>query len=47
MGYLNRGSLLWAGKLGYTSLRSPEKSLKSQNRRILGADNRCWMSVFG
>ena len=50
MVYLLQGSLLWVGRLGYDkreTLRSPWKSLKSQNRPIIGADNGCWVSVFG
>ena len=48
MVYLLQGSLLWVGKSGYEKpLRSPRKSLKSQNRYIIGADNGYWVSVFG
>ena len=38
------------GSLGYdgrTHLEVPRKSLKSQNRPIIGVDNGYWVSVFG
>ena len=43
-GHLPRGLLLWAGK---PVKKNSRESLKSQNRRVVGADNVYWVSVLG